>query len=656
MTDPADLPEILRSNELHPNRHRLELVSIELVGGNRRVGFAPGLNIVQGDITTGKTTLVNLIRGLLGTVPRSLPPEVEYVRALRGEVVLNDRVWQIYRPRTTSRDAPVEAAEMTSSADSLSRAFRIRATGAESSYSTFMLDQLGIPTINVPQARSEPTGAQAPVTMTDWLGYCIITGDELDTQLFGHQRVFRDAKRRWVFEVAYGYYDQSIAELNAKLRSVELRLDALDRAATVQKRFLEETPFADRQAIVQELEVLAEHMTRLRIARESLSESAVEVPGVREIRERLLAARNERAEVAARVARIEGQIKDLSDLQRQLSSQSARLTRAIVADEWLVDFDFLVCPRCGSDVEGGRAPVDKCYLCLQDPQPSTSREQLLAEQERVISQIAETGEVLALRRSALAKLEASGGDLEMLAHGLASELETRTRTFVSDNASRLEYLAEEQGRSETRLRTLEDYLRVLDRLDSQGRARSDLEAEREELLGIIGSWELTQGDAESNVTALESRMLEYLHALHIPELGQELTVEVNRNTYLPIVAGRSFDELSSQGLKTLVNIAHALAHHTVAIDRNLPLPGLLVLDGLSANAGFEGFDQERVSDVYRLLATVGQEYKHSLQIIAFDNVLSGRILLEYAQMVALNLTQEDRLIRLPVSDDGVNND
>jgi hypothetical protein len=47
----------------------------------------------------------------------------------------------------------------------------------------------------------------------------------------------------------------------------------------------------------------------------------------------------------------------------------------------------------------------------------------------------------------------------------------------------------------------------------------------------------------------------------------------------------------SQGLKKLVNIAHALAHHTVAIDRNLPMPGLLVLDGLSANGGHEGFDQ-----------------------------------------------------------------
>jgi len=50
-------------------------------------------------------------------------------------------------------------------------------------------------------------------------------------------------------------------------------------------------------------------------------------------------------------------LQDLIDLRKQLQSQTARLTRAIVADEWLVDFDFVVCPRCGSDVEQQRAAL-----------------------------------------------------------------------------------------------------------------------------------------------------------------------------------------------------------------------------------------------------------------------------------------------------------
>ena len=142
-------------------------------------------------------------------------------------------------------------------------------------------------------------------------------------------------------------------------------------------------------------------------------------------------------------------------------------------------------------------------------------------------------------------------------------------------------------------------------------------------------------------------MLEYLRELHIPNLGQDLTVRINRDTYLPEVSERSFNQLSSQGLKTLVNVAHALAHHTVSIDRNLPLPGLLILDGLSANIGHEGFDLDRVRDVYRLLSRVADQYAGALQVIAVDNELPRDVLLEFVDRVVLTLTQEDRLIRIP---------
>ena len=118
---------------------------------------------------------------------------------------------------------------------------------------------------------------------------------------------------------------------------------------------------------------------------------------------------------------------------------------------------------------------------------------------------------------------------------------------------------------------------------------------------------------------------------------------------MPEVSGRSFDELSSQGLKTLVNIAHALAHHTVAIDRSLPLPGLLILDGISANSGQEGLSFDRIRDAYRLLSQVAadESYHGELQIIAVDNELSREIVVELVQRVALELAQEDRLIRIP---------
>ena len=629
-----------------PSLHRLELIEVELVGGGRSVTFRPGFNIIQGDITTGKTTFVRLIRAMLGTMPSGLAPEVDYISAIRGRVILGGRQWQVYRPRTSTSGALVEVSEEHPDRNREPVSLRLPVAGSGRSYSLFLLDQLKIPAVSVPQARNQPTGTLTPVTMTDWLGYCIVTGDELDTEVFGHHRDWRNAKRRWVFELAYGYYEPDLALLNARLRTVELQLGALEQDAAIRAKFLADTPFADISILERQLAAREADLEQIIVWRREMSADASEVPGVQELRQTLLASRARRADMTDRLARLDAQVTDLTDLHRQLTSQSARLTRAIVSDEWLVDFDFIVCPRCGNDVQASRTDPHLCYLCLQEPRPAPSRAQMLAEQNRVSSQITETSEVIAARHAAHEQQWREASRLDELIAGLAAELDQRTEAFVSDRASQLEHHAAEQARIEGEIARLREYFGLLQRHQQQLQGRIALEAQRDEITAQINSRELSQVDAEDNVRALEQRMLEYLQELNIPDLRQELSVKINRTNYLPEVSGRTFDELSSQGLKTLVNIAHALAHHTVAIDRNLAMPGLLILDGLSANAGHEGFDQERVRDVYQLLSKVARRYQGALQVVAVDNYLSRNILLNYVDHVILTLTQADRLIRV----------
>jgi hypothetical protein len=273
---------------------------------------------------------------------------------------------------------------------------------------------------------------------------------------------------------------------------------------------------------------------------------------------------------------------------------------------------------------------------------------LLTEQERVTNQVDETNDVVEMRRTTYGKLRQQATKFDRTIDHYALELDRLTDTFVSDHATQIEYYAAEQARLEGEIKRLHEYQELIHRHQEQLQNHEDLEMQREDVAAEINTRELSQIDAEANVQALEQRLLEYLRELNIPDLGQELSVKVNRSTYLPEVSGRTFDELSSQGLKTLVNIAHALAHHTVAIDRNLPLPGLLILDGISANAGHEGFDQARIRDVYRLLRSATDQYRGSLQVIAVDNMLAPNILNEFINFAILVLTQADRLIRIPV--------
>jgi hypothetical protein len=623
----------------------LEISEINLVGGGRRVRFKSGFNVIQGDISSGKTTLVRLLRAMIGSMPRNLPPEVRNVQAIRGNFSTGARSWQVYRPAVTTHGAIVEIVEEGNGDDSSAEVLRIPVAGTFPNYSSFLLSQLQIPDVKVPQSRRDPNSPPVSLTFTDWLSYCIVTGDELDTEVFGHQNDFQDRKRKYIFEIAYGLYNPELSLLQAELRSIELRMTSMDRESTIRQEFLKGTPFSDIKEIDKQITDLRGQLQAVVSSKMQFRISVESAPGIARVRGDLLNVRKRVSELLDRTGRVRSQISDLEDLRLQLKSQAAQMTRAIVAGEWLVDFDFIVCPRCGNDVDSSHVHPHTCYLCGQETRPAPSTDELLAEQDRITSQLHETEEVLKLRRKSLAEMVSKLSVTESQERTLSLRLDEMTDSFVSDSAALLEEIAAQQSRIETRIVQLNEYRELLERHGSHLSDRFQLEAQHAEIVSQIDGFPQDTTRAHANIQALETRLLEYLQELGIPELGTLLTVDIHPTNFLPRISGRNFDNLSSQGLKTLVNIAHALAHHTVAIDRELPIPGLLVLDGLSSNAGHEGFDRDRVRDVYRLLRRVAREYEGNLQIIAVDNEVAGDIVREFIDDIVLTLTQDKRLLR-----------
>lgn len=639
--------------------HTLRINKIELIGGRRLVDFSSGLNLIRGDITTGKTTLVRLLRGLLGGMPRHLPPETALVRALNGNVLLGSRTWNIYRPMLTTAEAPVDVADEAADPESEGFAVRLPAAG-QGGYGEFVLTQLNLPVVSVPRARREPTNELSPVTINDWLLYCIVTGDELDTQVFGHRDAFRDLKRRWVFELAYGLYNEDLANLSAALRRIDIEIKAVETEAEVIRQFMAGTTIGKPEELEADLVAQQERLSQLQAQAQTLAQASTDAePGevISDARARVLDSRRHLDELRTAIRQHESQLRDLSDLLRQLSNVSQRLTRSIVADEWMVDFDFVVCPRCGNDVDMHRAESPICYLCEQ-PEPTTApnRESLIREQDRVTSQVAETEQLIGERQTALDALRADERVQTAVLAEASARLDSLTSEFVSARAAQLQAVASETATIEANAAWTRRYLEFVGRQSEQAGRLAALQTRKAEIEEEIESNRTSVTDADANIAALEQRMLDYLTRLHVPQLGDLLTVKINPNTYLPEVSTRTFDELSSQGLKTLVNVAHALAHHTVAIDRGLRMPGLLVLDGVSANSGKEGFEGDRIVDMYELFREVSEQYGERLQLIVVDNDLPAELGDELVSHIVLTLSQESRLIgdadEVAVTDDG----
>ncbi|MET7476874.1 hypothetical protein ABZT17_21215 [Streptomyces sp. NPDC005648] len=621
--------------------HSLCIDYVRLVGGNREVRFNPDLSIVQGEIATGKSTLLRLIRAFLGAVPKSLPPEVSNVSAITGRLETGTGEWLISRPRVTTQTAKVDIAGV----DAALRLPAVKNDGtADKTYSQWMLEQLGLPLVEVPTSRSRPESSEyVPVSINDWLNYSLIAGAEIDNMVFGHRDPFRNIKRRYVFEIAFGLYDTEMARLQAELKSVESRLNFVAQQSSAFDKLMRGTALASREDLETRLQQLIEESSQFESEDYNSAEGLHSRLGTDSLRDSVIRLEQACVDLNEEKGAVSRQLGDLEQLRMQLHSQVVKLSRAIVAEDNLLDFDFIVCPRCGQDLPAEReGDHDHCRLCTQPlVDQSDRRAALIKEQGRIQAQIAETNDVQRFRKEELEGIDSLLSLRSAELETARAELEYRTRSYVSTHGDEISELGARRARNLEEQARVRDYLTILARRAEIMEDAQVLQQLKDSLTADLSSRD-NSSVAEDNLSALEERFGEYLVQLEPPQIGgAELGVEIDKRNFLPLVGGRSFDEISSQGMQVLVNIAYSLAVHTVCIDRSLPMPGLLVLDGISSNTGREGWDARREDNAFRLLAEVAGQYRDKLQIIVIDN--DAPEFLE--DKVVLRLSESDRLIR-----------
>lgn len=621
---------------------RVQLLWVDLIGGGRRVAFQPGLNIVTGPITLGKTTLLRLCRALLNTGldMRDFPREArENVAAMGGEVYLGNSRYSIVRPLVSTETAKVDIAGPGAAwrlpADRPDRTSQV-------TYGQWLLRTLELPELRVPSAPSLPESEPTPVTINDYFLYCRLTQDEIDSSVFAHSDSFKNIKRKYVFEIIYGLYSLEVASLQEDLRNVLAATRQLNVQTDAFQRFLEGTPWSNRAALVRALEQARQDLIGLEAESVSLAISATHAAPVQDLQRRLREVEASCEEKLSELRRVRDAIDQLDRLLRQLDAQIGKLTRSIVADSYLHDLEFLICPRCGTSVDVSRADDDKCGLCLQVPEGRTlDRATLIAEQDRLGAQVQETRELIHAREAAVERIEHEVASLETRRAGLSGELDYLSRSFISDRAADIAGGAAERATVLARVEQLDDYLRLFGGLDRALGDLASLRERRQELEARLNVASARTETAERRIERLEFEFATLVERFRLPRLEGPNEVRIDRRTYLPVLYGRRFAELSSQGLQVLVNVAHALAHHRTSIALNLGLPQILFIDGLTSNLGHDGDDLLRVNAVYDYLIELSAELGDRLQIVVADNDVPPQA----QRFIRLRLDEDDRLIR-----------
>jgi hypothetical protein len=481
---------------------RVQLASIDLIGGGRRVEFDPGLNIITGPISTGKTTFVRLCRALLSASlsVSDFPREARnHVKSVAGQVLFGESNYSIVRPLVSTNTAKVDIAGVQQS-------WRLPADRPDPTspltYGQWLLRTLQLPELRVPSAPTRPDSESTPVTISDYFLYCRLTQDEIDTSVFAHTDPFRNIKRKYVFEILYGLYNPRMAGLQEELRTIQARIRQLDTRTEAFQEFLQGTPWSNRASLVRDLSDSERELASLETRTITLADSIHLSSPLQNAQMHLRnidASREQKAEDLRRA--MEG-LDQLDRLLRQLDAQIGRLTRSIVADSFLRDLEFIVCPRCATAVDVTRGDEERCGLCLQIPQGHQfDRSTLIAEQDRLGSQVQETRELIDARQLGITQLQQELTYLDKEREQIGSEVDFLSRSFVSDRAADIAAAAAERARLTALVSQLRDYLGLFAGLD---RALGDLSAlneRRAELESELSAASESTGEAERNRSA-----------------------------------------------------------------------------------------------------------------------------------------------------------
>ncbi|HEX8377852.1 MAG TPA: AAA family ATPase [Pedobacter sp.] len=616
---------------------KLFIHSIDLIGGDRKFDFDKGLNIITGPIATGKTTLMRCLSGMFAgdiSVPRETR---ENVTNLAGQIQIKEETYSIVRPFVTTRNAKVDIAGRFES-------HRLPVYQGDVNdpltYRDWLLEKMGLPQLEVPTAPTQIESDKSPLTVSDYLLYCYLRQTEIDECVFGHTKPPKNIKRKYVFEVIYGKFNIEISKLQDRQRELVSELRRLKGQSKTVEEFLEGTNIANRAMIRQEIKNIEDRIANFEKESTAISNRVLTETNTQQLKSTIFNLEKKIEAFLKSVDFEKNSIEQKNALLAQLQTFSSRLTKAIVAGNYLLDYDFIACPRCNSSVSLERAEADICYLCLQTPSQQISRDDLIAEQERIDHQINETRELIRGHEATIKNITGEIKTIEASYNRLKDELDYRTKSYVSATGEKIAEIEHQRTSLQEEKKRYEDYLNLFTRHDKFKERISVIETQLQELELQIEAALSAASNFEDRVNRLEENFRQIVDELRIERFPDHGFTGIDRKTYLPVFGGRRFDEVQSLGLKVMINVAHAVAHQLTSLELNLLLPNILIIDGLSSNLGYKGIDLERIKAMYHFLIKINNQYKDSLQIFVTDNSIP-----EFAEEFRkYEFTSEDKLI------------
>lgn len=624
------------------------------------------LSIIAGEISTGKTTVLEFIDWCLGA--KEHPEHDEVLANVRSAQLAIDvagtsddsREYVIERALGTQRtSAYLYTGDLDTMSSTPVRSFTSEPADADS-LSYYLLQLCGLSGLRLDQSPTQTDSKTNVLSFRDLQPLWFLTNRRLDNGDLAYERQpHRSIKLNQVVNILFGVSDNEQSSLSRAVEELGAEERELARAVQTLRTFLTDAGVTTIEEIDRESDRLKIQAAELNAQKRAM-DANISARGDFTSELRANYARNEK-----RAQRIQAELRDRETLARRLEPLRAQyadeIRRLDLVAESLNLFDSLTvvaCPACQSKLKTSPQIVgSECTLCHSHltvdvangqsvPDLGTERRSLVRRLNQLLGFAQEVrAEGDKLRR----QLSAANADVREA----QSALDRISGEIVSPFLAQRDEIQMSLGDTRVELKTMLRARQMLLQLRQKEVELMQTSAALKEARSRKARYLDKATSRDATLTLIGERMHSILEDFAYPKIN---LVHLDRNL-VPFVRGRRYDKVGSSGAMTLIALAWELALFELAFEQGSGHPGFVIIDspqknlvpGTVAVPSSSAADMDDGAEIGRLISAsrrniVENIYRHvdtwlgkhpGAQIIFVDNqppsVADQHIVVRYSQ-------------------------
>jgi len=599
---------------------------------NPDTGEMNTLSIIAGEISTGKTSVLEFIDYCLGASSYPRHQEIERnVRSAQLEVDLGGEICVIERALSAERIAYIHHCSMDQIEEPHARTRRpLDPPGDPGSLSNYLLEAVGLAGITLKQAPTQTASKVDPLSFRNLMWLSFMPNNRLDSkQLLREANPHEARKMRQVIEVVFEVHDDQLAKLAEVVKEGDEKRAALVREIRSLELFLEEQEVPDVLEIQTRLSELDTERRRLdRRLNDLTATMRAQTDYAQTLRAGYAKQADETRTLAARVRDRDTLLKRLLPLRAQYAEDESQL---VFYDEAKRLFDPLrveICPSCLQQlhtkphIEGSA-----CSLCGQTL--SEEDEDVIdveAERRAIHERLRELNNYIEQVEGELEDAERSYAEAQTREQELQSQLDNEVAAAIAPYVAERDEVVRQREAADAARRDCRRQISWHEGLEERRAEIVRLDERLERTRQQIKALEAERPSRDQLIAALSSRFATILTAFGFPKLNDPEPPYIDNN-FVPYVRGNPYRDIGSTGALTLISLAWILAIFEQALEGGYPHPGFLLIDSPQKN--LTPAETPGVTDEFRDPAIVQRVWEHIMkwssevaglaQLIVVDN-------------------------------------